>query len=325
LELAVRARVGRIVVDNAEELGRLHLLGGRFERKVRVLLRVSPGVEAGAHDHISTGKHASKFGFLPGPELRAAVMRARHSPYLELKGLACHVGSQIVDLEPFRETVRAAVGVASGYSWPPDWELDLGGGLGVRYTAADQPPAVEEAVQVMAEELGQACRQAGLPLPHLTLEPGRSIVAEAGVALYAVNAVKEVPGRRYVVVDGGLYDNPRPALYGASYTACLAGRVGERPEDTFWVVGKNCESSDVLARDVPLPTPRPGDVLAIFTAGAYQYAMASNYNRMPRPAVVFACCGQADVVVERESYRDLLAHDVLPLRMRQGQMAAGSS
>lgn len=320
LELALEHGVGRIVVDNHEELARLELLSRRRGRRTAVLLRFAPGVEAGAHDHLSTGTIHSKFGFLPGPDLEAAVRTVRGSAMLELGGLACHVGSQILSTEPFAAAAEAAIRVAGGFGWEPEWELDLGGGLGARYTEEDHPPGPDEVVAEVAVRLRRACHEEGVPLPRLVLEPGRSVVAEAAVALYTVQAVKEVPGRCYVVVDGGLHDNPRPALYGARYRACLAGRVTEPPAGNFWVVGKNCESGDVLARDVPLPRPRAGDVLAVFTAGAYQMAMASNYNRLPRPAAVFARAGRADVVVARETYRELVARDRLP-----GWLAVGAA
>lgn len=320
LELALEHGVGRIVVDNHEELARLEHLSRRRGRRTKVLLRFAPGVEAGAHDHLSTGAVHSKFGFLPGPDLEAAVRTVQESASLELGGLACHVGSQILSAEPFAAAAEAAIRVARHYRWAPEWELDLGGGLGARYTQDDHPPSPEEVVAEVGLRLRRACERDGVPLPRLILEPGRSVVAEAAVALYTVQAVKEVPGRRYVVVDGGLHDNPRPALYGARYSACLAGRVTEPPAGNFWVVGKNCESGDVLARDVPLPPPRAGDILAVFTAGAYQMSMASNYNRLPRPAAVFARAGRADLVVARETYRELVARDRLP-----GWMTAGAA
>ncbi|MEW6545851.1 MAG: diaminopimelate decarboxylase [Bacillota bacterium] len=316
LEMALEAGVGCIVVDNHEELARLRHLCRRLKGRVRVLLRFAPGVEAGAHDHLSTGTIHSKFGFLPGPDLERALQTVRESRGMVLTGLACHVGSQIPSPEPFCEAAEAAITVARSFPWQAGWELDLGGGLGARYTEEDDPVSPFELVERVARHLREACRREGVPLPRLVLEPGRSVVAEAAVALYTVQAVKRVPGRSYVVVDGGLHDNPRPALYGARYRACLAARLNEPPAGTFWVVGKNCESGDVLVRDVPLPAPHPGDVLAVFTAGAYQYAMASNYNRLPRPAVVFARAGHAEVVVARETYRDLVARDRLPEWMR---------
>lgn len=319
LELAVRNGVGRVVADNHEELERLEAVCRRLNRRAQVLLRFAPGVEAGAHDHLSTGTVVSKFGFLPGQDLRAAARRVAGSTHLELAGLACHVGSQIPDPEPFcRAALRAAeeaAGVAEVRPWTAGWEVDLGGGLGARYTEDDRPATPHRLLAEVGLHLAEACRRRGLPLPRLVVEPGRSIVAETAVALYRVLAVKHVPGRSYVVVDGGLYDNPRPALYGASYRACLAARPAAPTDGLFWVVGKNCESGDVLARDVPLPAPRPDEVLAVFTAGAYQFSMASNYNRLPRPAVVFAAGGEAEVVVARESYADLVAHDRLPGRL----------
>lgn len=322
LRLALEAGVGRVVVDNHEELARLQRLCSELKRRVRVLLRFAPGVEAGAHRHLSTGTAHAKFGFLPGGDLERAVQTARQAAGLELAGLACHVGSQILRPQPFCEAARVAVEVASAFAWPEGWELDLGGGLGVRYTEEDRPVTPHQLLGQVSAHLRAACQEAGVPLPRLVVEPGRSVVAEAAVALYTVLAVKQVPGRCYVVVDGGLHDNPRPALYGARYQACLAGRVEEAPAGRFWVVGKNCESGDVLAADVPLPWPRAGDILAVFTAGAYQYAMASNYNRLPRPAVVFARRGRAEVVIARETYGDLVARDLLPERMR---VAAASS
>jgi diaminopimelate decarboxylase len=295
LAMAVDAGVGTIVLDNGEEARRLsELLAGRGQR---VLLRVTPGVDADTHEAILTGQAGSKFGFAPAD---ARALMADPPAGLEVVGLHMHLGSQLFALEPYRRAIRAlaALGEFPVY--------DLGGGLGVAYTAGDPQLDVEAWVAGMVEaahaELGSG--------RTLVLEPGRALVATAGVTLYTVEAVKAgAAGELLVAVDGGMSDNLRPMLYGAAYEAHIADRMGADGV-ACTVVGKHCESGDVLVRDARLPDPRPGDVLVTPATGAYGYAMANNYNGLPRAPVVFCAGGRSRVVVRRETYEELHGRDV---------------
>jgi diaminopimelate decarboxylase len=305
--------VGRFVVDNDLELTLLDRLAREQGRRADILLRVTPGIEPHTHKAIQTGGVDSKFGFgLWGPSAEQAVRAALASLGIRLRGLHCHIGSQILDIEPFLLAARSVVGFAaemrsSGFALE---ELNLGGGLGVRYLPEDQPPALEFYARSLAETVRELAGGHDLPVPALMIEPGRSIVGDAGVTLYTVGAIKAIPGvRTYVSVDGGMYENPRPALYGARYTAVVAARAGAPPTQRVAVAGRCCESGDVLIWDADLPEIRDGDVLAVFSTGAYTYSMASNYNRYPRPALVFARDGGAQLAVERETSADLVRHD----------------
>ncbi|MGN6676098.1 MAG: diaminopimelate decarboxylase [Thermomicrobiales bacterium] len=319
LRLAVTHDIGRIVVDNLLELERLGALGAALGRRVPILLRLNPGVEAHTHEYRQTGVIDSKFG-LPTLDDQAerAVAQALATPTLDLRGYHAHVGSQIFELAPYREAIAAlyrfAAQMRDRYGFVPT-ELSPGGGLAIPYTEAEE--AEEAALDDLARAIGDAVRQEtaahALTAPHLTVEPGRSIVGPAGVALYTVGAVKDIPGvRRYVSVDGGMADNIRPALYGAAYTAALANRDARgEPLARVTIAGKYCESGDVLIRDIALPPLAPGDLLAVPAAGAYCLAMASNYNLALRPAVVFVRGGHARLTRRRETLDDLLCTEVM--------------
>jgi diaminopimelate decarboxylase len=296
LEMALEHGVGTIVVDHPAEAERLDALATTTQR---VLLRVTPGVDADTHEAILTGQAGSKFG-MPPDEARALASNTAWK-HLDIAGLHMHIGSQISDLDPWR---RAIAALATVGDFPV---YDLGGGLGVPYTRRDEPadPSawVAALVEAAHEHLGAD--------KTLIIEPGRALTANAGVTLYTVVAVKPgIGGQRLVAVDGGMSDNLRPMMYGAVYEADLADRAGAADGVPCQIVGKHCESGDVLVRDVLLPDPRPGDVLAIPVTGAYGYAMANNYNGIPRPPVVFCSGGEARVVVRRETYEDLHARDV---------------
>jgi len=317
LDLALEAGVGRIVVDNFYELELLETLTSRMGKTADVLLRLTPGIEPHTHKAIQTGGVDSKFGFgmLDGAA-REAVARVLDVPGLRLRGIHCHIGSQAMDLGPFVLAAEAMMEFAVWMARDHDVrieELDLGGGLGIRYLPEDRPPSVDAYVRALADVVRRRAREHGFPLPTMMVEPGRSIVGDAGVTLYTVGAVKTIPGvRTYVSVDGGMYENPRPALYAARYHAVLAERLGEPPSATVTIAGRCCESGDVLIRDLRIPEPRPGDVLAVFSTGAYNYSMASNYNRYPRPPIVFVNGGHARAVVKREMVDGLLVQDVPP-------------
>ena len=317
LRLALRAGVGRIVVDSAAELDVVDRLAAEARRTADVLLRVTPGVEAHTHHYMQTGQLDSKFGIpIAGGLALEAARQAAAARHLRLRGYHCHIGSQIFELAPFEIAVglmmdfmaeaQRATGVAAE-------ELDMGGGLGIRYTRADDPPSPDDLVRRVAASIRREADRRGLPLPSLVLEPGRSIVGDAGVTLYTVGFVKRIPGgRTYVAVDGGMSDNPRFALYQARYEAVVANKATEPPAETVSIAGKLCESGDMLIVDIDLPRVERGDVLAVLSTGAYNYSMASHYNRLPKPAMVLVNQGRHALLVERETYADLVRQDRVP-------------
>ena len=279
--------VGYVVLDSFEDIERLE----RIAPGQRVLIRVTPGISPSTHTFISTGQVDSKFGF-GMDEVPRAIERIRN---LELVGLHAHVGSQIFDLEPYERLAEVLAGIGD---YPL---LNLGGGLGIAYTYDDRPPSIDDYVETLLSSAPEDVT--------VLCEPGRSIVGNAGVTIYRVGVVKQIPGvRTYVAVDGGMSDNLRPMLYGARYEAEIADRLGG--DTVCTIAGKHCESGDILARDVPLDDPRPGDVLVMPATGAYGYAMANNYNAIPRPPVIFCRDGDAREVVRRETFEDLTLRDV---------------
>jgi len=319
LEMALTHRVGRIVLDSLEEIAALQEVAAAHDATVDALLRLSPGVTADTHYHIQTGKTDTKFGFsLVDGSAREAVARVQTSPNLRLLGFHCHIGSQILELEPFAQAARLMVDFAADMKEAVGLEtadLNLGGGLGVRYLPEHHPPTVEEFAEALVTALIRRCQERHLPVPRLLLEPGRSLVGEAGLTLYRVGIVKEIAGlRTYVTVDGSLADNPRPALYGARYEALVANRAAQPRDRKVTVSGRSCET-DTLIVDLHTPEIAAGDILAVQTTGAYNYAMASNYNRFSRPAMVLVADGAAEVIVERESLEDLVRQDRLPERL----------
>jgi diaminopimelate decarboxylase len=299
LREALAAGVGHIVIDSLDELELLErVAASEGDRRQEVLIRVTPGVAGDTHHAISTGQTDSKFGFSPA-DARAAIERLATAEHLELVGLHFHIGSQLLELEPFRAAVRT---IASLGDYPV---YNVGGGLGVAYTSAVQPPAVADYVDAIVstvhDELGADKR--------LLLEPGRALVANAAVTLYTVQTVKRNVST-WVAVDGGMSDNLRPMLYGSRYEAVVADRPLADANVRCHLAGKHCESGDVIVRDVWLADPAPGDVIATPVTGAYGYSLANNYNGVPRPPVIFCRSGDARVVVRRESYEDLAARDV---------------
>ena len=315
LQMALESGVGRVVVDNLEEIERLGGLAADVGARQPVLLRVAPGVEAHTHEHIKTGVLDTKFGLsIQAGAAEEAVRRIVATPTLDLLGLHAHIGSQIFELEPYGETIARVFAFAAEMRDRVGLqlrELSPGGGFGMRYTAADDPMPAADVVRFVARCVGEAASAAGFALPALSIEPGRSIVGPAAVATYRVGSIKEIPGvRTYVAVDGGMADNIRPATYGAVYSALLANRASEPADATVALAGKYCESGDVLIRAAKLPLPRVGDLVAVPGSGAYQLAMASNYNLAPRPAVVVVKDGRARLVRRPESYADLLRNEL---------------
>ncbi|HEY8347805.1 MAG TPA: diaminopimelate decarboxylase [Symbiobacteriaceae bacterium] len=322
IRLALASGVGRFVVDSLSELELLNRLAGEAGKTARIALRITPGVSAHTHHYISTGQLDSKFGIPIAMGMAMdATRRALSLPHVELVGFHCHIGSQIFDLEGYRVAARimvdflAEVRKETGFTAA---ELNMGGGLGVRYTEADTPRTPAELVRTLAETVRQACEAHGFPLPRLVVEPGRSIVAEAGTTLYTIGSIKEIPGvRTYIAVDGGMGDNIRPALYQAEYECAVANRLSSPAEKVVTVAGRYCESGDILIVDAKVANDvAVGDVLAVFATGAYNYSMASHYNRYPKPAVVFVADGHADLVVRRETFEEMASHDLLPERLQ---------
>ncbi|GIH11834.1 diaminopimelate decarboxylase [Rugosimonospora africana] len=316
LTRAVDAGVGRIVLDSFQEIDRLTAIARERGVRPAVMLRVTVGVEAHTHEYISTSHEDQKFGFsLAGGAARAAVDRIIGDGVLELRGLHSHIGSQIFEADAFELAARRVLGLQSdirdghGVQLP---ELDLGGGFGIAYTSQDSPRSAAELADALRRIVKVDCDAMGLDVPRLSVEPGRAIVGPSMFTLYQVGTVKDVDGiRTYVSVDGGMSDNIRTALYGASYSATLAGRISPAAPILARVVGKHCESGDIIVKDEFLPADvQPGDLLAVPGTGAYCRSMASNYNHVPRPPVVAVCDGEARVIVRRETEDDLLALDV---------------
>jgi|LFRM01.1.fsa_nt_gb diaminopimelate decarboxylase len=317
----IKSGVHRFVVDNLHELEMLNEEATRNATTVDVLIRVAPGVEVDTHSYMRTGQMDSKFGFgIDDGRALEAIRAIRRSSHLRLRGLHAHIGSQIFELESYEMTTRLMVEFIDRLRTDNGVdieELNMGGGLGIRYSADDTPSTIEAFVETVAGALKVECRSKDLPLPRLYFEPGRSIVGEAGTTLYTIGGSKEIPGvRKYIFVDGGMADNPRVALYQAEYEAMVANKALQAPSDLVTVAGKCCESGDILIWDINLPPCAPGDILAVFATGAYNYSMASNYNRLTRPAAVLVCDGEADLIVRRESFSDLVQHDCIPERLR---------
>jgi diaminopimelate decarboxylase len=311
---AAYAAGATIVIDGEYEFELLREVVPEGKR-TPVMLRLSPGVKPDTHDHISTGQLDSKFGFsIESGAARRAVEEAMGHPRLELIGLHSHIGSQIFGLGAYEHAMSIMldllVELRDELRFEPR-KLGAGGGLGIAYTRNDDPPTPRDFVQVVQHALVAGCAQRGLKVPQLVVEPGRSIAGPAGMALYTVGSIKDIPGvRRYVAVDGGMGDNIRPKLYGARYEAYLASAPDRRPDGKVTIAGKYCESTDILITDIEMPPLKPGDVIALPAAGAYCLAMASNYNGMPRPEVLMLKDGQARVIRRRETLEDLVAAEV---------------
>ncbi|EOU1560721.1 diaminopimelate decarboxylase [Clostridium perfringens] len=314
IDLGVRLGIGRFIVDNIHELEVLNSIAQEYGRVQKVYLRITPGVEAHTHEYIKTGQLDSKFGFpVIGDTVYDVVKRAMELEYIELNGLHCHIGSQIFDLEPFEDTTEIMLNLINDIKETLGYEikeLDLGGGFGIYYTEGDKPKEIEEYCSVIINKADEICRKLNMNVPILSIEPGRSIVGNAGLTLYTVGAIKEIPNiRKYVSVDGGMSDNIRPALYSANYESLIANRVFDNSKEIVTVAGKCCESGDVLLNSIEMPRMETGDILAIMSTGAYGHSMANNYNRIPKAAVVSVSNGISKVMCKRETYEDLLRNE----------------
>lgn len=317
LEMAIDFGVGRIVVDHGEEITMIEALAKEKNATVNCLFRITPSVEGKTHKYIMTGQKDSKFGIpLELKTLKELVEKAENSKVINLRGFHFHIGSQLFENHIYHgaiETIGKLARELNRDSGMVLEELNVGGGFGIQYRGDEKTKPVSFFTRVIMDSVERIFKHYDLPLPTVIIEPGRWIVGEAGITLYTIGAVKEIPGvRTYASVDGGFPDNPRPALYGAKYDGIVANKIGEKAEEVVTIAGKCCESGDILIWDLPVPKVTSGDILAVKNTGAYNYAMASHYNRIPKPAVVLLSGKQSSVIVKREGYEDLLAKEDLP-------------
>lgn len=319
IELALKVGVGRISVDNFFELSLLNQIASANNKKVDILLRITPGIECHTHEYIQTGHLDCKFGFDLTQVDEVLELIQEQYTNLNPRGFHAHIGSQIFETKIYEDEieimVREMAAVRDKFGIIFD-EMNIGGGLGVKYTEAEYPPSVYEIGRLIVKALHKFTKKYSLPEPALYLEPGRSIISTSGVTLYTVGSSKQVPhGTLYWSVDGGMADNPRPSMYQAKYKAQIANKPLAENSQKVTIAGKFCESGDILIKDINLPELEEGDILCVFNTGAYNYSMASNYNRFQKPAVVLVNSSQSDIIVYRESLDDLLSHDVVPNRL----------
>lgn len=315
LRFAVENKIGRIVVDNLNELELLDSIAKDLNSKVDILLRVKPGIDAHTHDFIRTGQIDSKFGFAieTGEALNAAKL-ASELNNISLIGAHCHIGSQILDVDPFvlaADVMVKFINDVKDETGIEMCELNLGGGFGIKYVEKDDPVDYEEYIKAVSSVIQEKCNQYRLKKPFIIIEPGRSLIAPTGITLYTVGARKEIPNiRTYISVDGGMTDNPRYALYGSEYDVIVANKANEEKNEKVTIAGKCCESGDLIGENVPLQHVESGDILAVCATGAYNYSMSSNYNRNLKPAVIMVKDGKSRVVVNRETLEDLVRNDI---------------
>ena len=315
IEMALNVGVGRIVVDNLFELRTIEQTAERLGKQAGVMIRIKPGIDAHTHNFIRTGQIDSKFGFaLETGEAFDAVKEVLEQKNVVLKGIHCHIGSQIFEIEPFKAAAEvmlnfmAKVKETLGYEIK---ELNLGGGFGIRYLIDDDAKLYKTFMEQVSVTVKETCKRLGISVPFIMIEPGRSIVGPAGTTLYTVGGVKTIPGiRNYVSVDGGMTDNPRYILYQSEYSIAIANKINRSPDYIATIAGRCCESGDLVQENAHIQTPDVGDILAVFCTGAYNYSMASNYNRVARPAVVMIKDGQSRVIIKRESYEDMVRNDI---------------
>ncbi|TCT25633.1 diaminopimelate decarboxylase [Melghiribacillus thermohalophilus] len=321
LNMAFEYQIGCIVVDNFYEIDMISHLTRKHGQKVKVLLRITPGIEAHTHDYILTGQEDSKFGFdLLSGQAEQALRQLIDENDIDVIGVHSHIGSQIFETAGFVKAVQKIFEELE--KWRDRYHftasvVNLGGGFGIKYTEEDDPKPLDQYVGALVSEVKHQAGKRNLPLPEIWIEPGRSIVGDAAISLYTIGSTKNIPGlRKYVSVDGGMNDNLRPALYQAKYHAVVANRMNEPKTETVSIAGKCCESGDMLIWDLDVPTVQSGDILAVFSTGAYGYSMANHYNRFPKSAVVFIEDGKDHLVVQRETYKDLVKND-LPYQIPQ--------
>lgn len=315
IEMALTNNVGKIVVDNLEELERLNTIAGKMNKVASISFRIKPGIDAHTHNFIRTGQIDSKFGFaLETGEAYEAVKKAVSYDNVCLKELHCHIGSQIFDIEPFvsaSEVMMDFIGKIKNELNVVISQLNLGGGFGIMYVNSDKPVPYESYMEKVSVAVKEKAKEYNIPVPYIFIEPGRSIVGEAGITLYTAGAVKEIPDvRTYVSIDGGMTDNIRYALYQSEYSVVNASKADKDCTQTVTIAGKCCESGDLIQENVAIADTKAGDTIAVLSTGAYNYSMASNYNRIPKPAIVMVKDGKSRVVVKRETYDDIIKNDI---------------
>lgn len=319
LELALELNIGRISVDNFSELEMLNKICEKANKSANILLRITPAIECHTHEYIQTGHLDSKFGFDLTQVDEALQLVLNKYKSLKILGLHAHVGSQIFETKVFEDEteilIKELARIKSKFGIELD-EINIGGGIGVKYTTNDCPPDIKQTAGLIINQLHKSCEKYNVNLPTVIIEPGRSIISASGVTLYTIGSSKQVPnGKKYIAVDGGMADNIRPAMYGAEYTVQLANKpLNELPLQKVTIAGRFCESGDILVKDAKLPNPEKGDILCVFNTGAYNYSMASNYNRVQKPAMVLVNNSQSDIIVNRETLEDLVKNDCDGLR-----------
>ena len=320
LEMAVDNNIGRISVDNFLELALLDNILKSKNKTQDILLRITPGIECHTHEYIQTGHLDSKFGFDLTQIDEVIELIIEEYTSLNLKGLHAHIGSQIFETKVYYDEIQVMCEQFRRIKDKFDIELtemNIGGGLGVTYTEEDTPPSTYEIANIIISSINDGIKKYNLPEPTIFIEPGRSIVATAGCTLYTVGSSKQVPnGKKYIAVDGGMADNPRPAMYQAIYRAVIANNAENEDKENVTIAGRFCESGDILIKHIELPKTNEGDILCVFNTGAYGYSMSSNYNRVLKPAMVLVNNGKSDIIIKRESYDDLIRHDLIPERLQ---------
>ena len=320
LTLAIDLGVGRISVDNFLELALLNEIAKSKNKIVDVLLRITPGIECHTHEYIQTGHLDSKFGFDLTQIDEAVELILNEYKNIKLHGLHAHIGSQIFETSIYPDEIEILVKeiarLDEKYNLKLD-EINIGGGLGVKYTEEDFPPSTYDIGELIINKLHEVIEKYNIEPPTVFLEPGRSIISTSGVTLYTIGSSKQVPhGRKYIAVDGGMADNPRPSMYQAEYFAQIANKKDNSENEKVTVAGRYCESGDILIKEIDLPNPVEGDILCVYNTGAYNYSMASNYNRVQKPAMVLVNDSQSDIIIKRESLDDLISHDIIPDRLK---------
>lgn len=320
LTLALELGVGRISVDNFFELALLDEIAKSQKKTVDILLRITPGIECHTHEYIQTGHLDSKFGFDLTQIDEAVELILNNYTNLRLHGLHAHIGSQIFETKVYHDEIEILIKEIARLDEKFGLKLDeinVGGGLGVKYTEEDLPPSTFEIAEVIINSLNENIKKYGIEPPALFLEPGRSIISTAGITLYTIGSSKQVPhGKKYVAVDGGMADNPRPSMYQANYSAEIANKKESATLQTVTIAGRFCESGDILIKDINLPEPVEGDILCVYNTGAYNYSMASNYNRVQKPQMVIVNNSKSDIIINRETLEDLISHDIVPDRLK---------
>lgn len=320
LDFAIKNDIGRISVDNFLEVKLISKIAGRYNKHVDVLLRITPGIECHTHEYIQTGQLDSKFGFDLSQLDEVIKDITQNHNNITIRGLHAHIGSQIFEPQCFHDEIDVLIQeisrVEAKFGIKFD-EINIGGGLGVKYTEKDKPPSVNEIADVIIASLEKHIEKYNIEPPTLYIEPGRSIISTSGVTLYTIGSMKQVPNMtKYVTVDGGMSDNPRPSMYQAEYYADVANKMNETKKEVVTIAGRFCESGDILIKDINLPIMETGDILCVYNTGAYNYSMASNYNRVEKPAMVLVNNAQSDIIIKRESLEDIIAHDVIPNRLK---------